>query len=187
MLRKIIRKVQQIDDILEHLVFDSRPARRVAAAVLLLAVALTMGSGSPPRETMRPQDATLLMHRPWLDRLPENWDSKFRVYYFGDYPLEGGDLLFAHQCGTPAHHLTRFGGLNPKTPKLGMRWLGKGGAGETKFRITRGQFGPFDLKLELGSDPAHGGRRAVYFSRADCHFESVPADILKVLQTQVRR
>src|SRR5687768_790029 len=134
MLQRVVRIFHQVDDILEHLIFDA--SRRRRAGVLMIGAALLVAVGSFTPSTSEPdantQDATLLLHRPWLDRLPESWDTAFRAYYFGDYPLESGDLLFVHQCGTPSRHLTRFGGMRPRTPHMRIRWMGKGGQGKTK-------------------------------------------------------
>lgn len=168
MLRSIGNALSALDRFAEWLLFDVPAFRRLAGRTIALAGCIGLLAALwPAHRTQQATDSMFLTHRPWYTKLPERWDSPYSYMWFTDNEVRKGAFYALHEVGSPARWLGHALAFRAEDGKLTIYTLHDHRTTETSFKITRGDFGGFDLKLELSSDPMNGGKPQAYFSRVD--------------------
>ncbi|MHB2021420.1 MAG: hypothetical protein ACYCW6_31190 [Candidatus Xenobia bacterium] len=129
-----------------------------------------------------PSPRQMLVDRPWFDHLPRNRKDTFEYYAF----RRGKEGFFDRAESIYRHHIDVIG-WEASDDTISIKLLHEGKNGQTSYRIEKLSQPidrQLDLKLDMQSDPAHGGEPRVYYSSTRTREASVD-DIQSFVEGQL--
>lgn len=189
-MKKMIRILETLDDVLEVLLIKSLTRPKVLLPVVALALAGWAWSSRAPAPVAPAailadsEIQDLLLDKPWLDKMPKDRDDHMKLYFFTRDRFDRAHRIGVRMTGNLWKREIELFAYRVEGGKLHFFWPYDKSKSESGFEVKNGaDDADFDLTMVLAKDPRQGGKRSVYYSRTDWEqgVDAFIGDLLKQL------